>query len=599
MTGIGMTRAWQKISRRKRRMSCAEEKQVRIKFATLAGLDFYFSSKTTLDRHLGSKYIFHMSFLLCPTHQRLLLKLQRRKLVIWSVLLLGIQVLHAQELRHVQVRTTNGDLEGVVSADGKVRTFKGIPYAAPPVGPLRWKPPQPVRSWVGVRSAVDYPPRAIQGRIYSDMVFHDAGPSEDCLYLNIWMPENHPETKLLPVMVWIHGGGFIAGSTSEPRQDAGNLSKKGVMVVSLGYRLGVFGFLALPELTQESEHNASGNYGLLDQVAALKWIQDNIAMFGGDPDNVTIFGQSAGSSSVSALMASPLAKGLFQRAIGESGTMVNPMRPLKPRAEAEAAGMKFAEDAFGTASLETLRGKSAQEILAAALKLPQAYFSPDVDGYFLPTNCLSIYAAGGQSHVPLLAGWNKDEGDSKSYFTNDAPTFENYATRAKARFGSEADAFLKVYSATNDAQARRAARDFSGDLRVGYPTWKWLEMQLAANDSLVFRYEFEQTLPLPADAKPDAEPTSPHSAEIEYVFRVLSSKQLPWRPDDHELSELMASYWSNFAKNGDPNGQGLPPWPVYKSQENYPVMHFKANSDSTPDEHRDRYEFLDHLNFSQ
>ncbi|MGO8837016.1 MAG: carboxylesterase/lipase family protein [Limisphaerales bacterium] len=526
------------------------------------------------------------------------MKLHRQ---IWTLLfglLLGMQALHAQQLRTVQVSTANGVLEGVVSPDGKVRTFKGIPYAAPPVGPLRWKAPQPAPPWTGVRRAVDYGPRAMQGHIYDDMVFHDDGPSEDCLYLNLWMPENPPPTNL-PVMVWIHGGGFIAGSSSEPRQDAGNLSKKGVLVVSLNYRLGVFGFFAHPELTKESGHDASGNYGLLDQVAALKWVKENIAKFGGDPDNVTIFGESAGSSSVSALMASPLARGLFQRAIGESGAMVGTGRPMKSRVEAEQAGVKFAESGLKTTSLEALRALPAGEILKAALKQPQESFRPIIDGYFLPTNCLSIYGGGGQSHVPLLAGWNRDEGSFKSYFTNDAPTVNNYVHRAKARFGTNAEAFLNVYAAATDAEAKRAAQDFAGDRFTGYSTWKWLELQLETGESPVFRYEFDQTLPLPANARPGTEPTAPHACEIEFVFRMLSSKHLPWRPEDREVSELMASYWTNFAKTGDPNGPGLPPWPAYNRQNGYPVMHLGPSPGSTPDRHRGRYEFLEHLGSDQ
>jgi len=251
------------------------------------------------------------------------------KLISLFALLPGM--LQGQQVRTVQLKTADGVLEGAVSADGKVRTFKGIPYAAPPVGALRWKAPQPVVPWSGVRKAVDFPPRAMQGRIYDDMVFHDTGPSEDCLYLNLWMPANPPQARL-PVMVWIHGGGFVAGASSEPRQDAGNLSKKGVLVVSMNYRMGVFGFLAHPALAQESGHHASGNYGLLDQLAALQWVKRNIATFGGDPDNVTVFGESAGSVSVCALMASPLAQGLFQRAIGESGAyFVPPAATIPPR----------------------------------------------------------------------------------------------------------------------------------------------------------------------------------------------------------------------------------------------------------------------------
>jgi para-nitrobenzyl esterase len=519
----------------------------------------------------------------------------RPKWAPWLALLIALPVLDAQPVATVQIRTGNGVLEGVVSADGKVRTFKGIPYAAPPVGALRWKPPQPAAAWPGVRKAVDYAPRAMQGRIYDDMIFHDAGPSEDCLYLNLWMPANSPPETKLPVMVWIHGGGFVAGSSSEPRQDGGNLCKKGVLVVSMNYRMGVFGFLAHPELTAESEHHASGNYGLLDTVAALQWVRQNIATFGGDPDNVTIFGESAGSFAVSALMASPLARGLFHRAIGESGAFFGNTLPARSRVEAENVCVKFAESAFGTITLNELRAKSAQEVLDAALKQPHSDFSPDIDGYFLPADCRAIYSAGEQSHVALLAGWNRDEGSFRSFFKKDEPTVENYVAHAKARFASNAEAFLKQYTATTDAEAKRAAQDLGGDEFIAYSTWKWLELQLQTGGSPVYRYEFDQTLPLPVDAAPGTEPTAPHAADIEFVFRVLSSRKLPWRPEDHEVSELMASYWTNFAKTGNPNGPGLPQWPAYNREDGYPVMHLKAHSESAPDQHRRRYEFLDHL----
>jgi len=529
------------------------------------------------------------------------MKLRLQNWAVLLALLLGLQAVPAQHLRYVQVHTANGVLEGVVSSDDQVCTFKGIPYAAPPVGPLRWKPPQPAPSWTGVRKAIDYGPRPMQGRIFSDMVFRDNGPSEDCLYLNIWMPEHRPPGKL-PVMVWIYGGGFAAGSTSEPRQDGGNLAKKGVLVVSFGYRLGVFGFLALPELTKESEHNASGNYGLLDQIAALKWVKANIATFGGDPDNVTIFGESAGSFSVSALMASPLAQGLFRRAIGESGAFFGDTLRAKPRAEAEAAGVKFAESAFGTTSLGALRALPAEKLLKAALALPWKYFTPDIDGYFLPTNCLSIYAAGQQSHVALLAGWNKDEGNYRDYFTNKPPdwtnmelTVGNYVARAKAHFGANAETFLKLYPATTDAEVERAAQDFAGDQFIGYSTWKWLEMQLQTGKAPVYRYEFDQTLPLPVNARPGTESTAPHASEIEYVFQMLSAKQLPWRPEDRQVSEQMATFWTNFAKTGNPNGPRLPLWPAYNRGDGYQVIHFGVVSVAVPDAHRARYEFLDQL----
>jgi para-nitrobenzyl esterase len=505
----------------------------------------------------------------------------------------------AQQIRYEELRTANGVLEGVISADGKVRTFKGIPYAAPPVGPLRWKPPQPAAPWTGVRKAAEYGPRCMQAPIYADMIFHDAGPSEDCLYLNLWMPAAPAQAKL-PVMVWIYGGGFAAGASSEPRQDGGNLSKKGVLVVSMNYRLGIFGFFSHPELARESGHNASGNYGLMDQLAALQWVKKNIATFGGDPDNVTIFGESAGSFSVSALMASPLAQGLFHRAIGESGAFFGSTLGLKPHAETEAADAKFAAGSLGADSIAELRAKSAdnlmQAVSQAASKDPSRGFAPpNIDGYFLPETVSAIFAAGKQAHVPLLAGWNRDEGSFRAFFGKDSPTAENFRKHAETQFGADAVKFLKLYPAGSDAEAKRSAQDFSGDQFIAYGTWKWLETHRKTGKAAVYRYRFDQTLPFPADPTegPLGEPTAPHASEIEFVFGVLSSRKLPWRPDDRKVSDLMGTYWTNFAKTGNPNGPGLADWAAYASDGRAPVMHFSGDSRATPDNQRERYEFLD------
>ncbi len=534
-----------------------------------------------------------LQFLLTEIKKGAIMKFSVRHFALVAALL-SSAALNAQELRYVQVRTTNGVLEGVVSPDGKVRTFKGIPYAAPPLDSLRWRAPQPSAPWSGVRKAVDYPRRAMQGRIYDDMIFHDDGPSEDCLYLNIWMPENYPATKL-PVMVWIHGGGFVAGSSSEPRQDAGNLCKRGVLVVSLNYRLGIFGFFSLPGLTQESGHNASGNYGLLDQVAALQWVKNNIAAFGGDPDNVTIFGESAGSSSVSGLIASPLAKGLFNRAIGESGAFFR-TTPMRSRVQAEKECSAFADSALGTTSPWDLRKMPADKILDAALKVSREIFSPCVDGYFLSEDCPLVYAAGVQSHIPLLAGWNMDEGNAETLLASDAPTVRNFKARAQKKYGPNTEEFLKLYPAGSDGEAKRSAQDFGGDKSTAFAMWKWLEAHRTTGGSTVYRYEFDKVLPLAADAKPGTEPKAAHACEIEYVFRVLSSRDLPWTKDDYEVSELISSYWTNFAKTGDPNGEGLPRWPAYTNDGNQ-VMHLNSVSGSAPDAHRGRYEFLEKFGF--
>jgi para-nitrobenzyl esterase len=517
---------------------------------------------------------------------------QSRACAILCATLLGMSALSAQALRTSQVKTPDGVLEGVISADGKVRTFKGIPYAAPPVGELRWKAPQPVQSWTGVRKASEYGPRCMQARIFDDMVFHDAGPSEDCLHLNLWMPAN-PAAKKLPVMVWIHGGGFVAGASSEGRQDGGNLSKKGVLVVSMNYRMGIFGFFSHPELDTESGHDASGNYGLLDQVAALQWVKKNIALFGGDPANVTIFGESAGSFSVSALMASPLAQGLFQRAIGESGAYFGTTLDLVPRAKSEKDYLEFAQTALGVTSLDALRAKPASELLEASTKQHKTSFEPNIDGYFLSEDVYSIYAKGQQSHVPLLAGWNADEGSYRSFFEKDEPTAKNYAARASVVFGNNAAAFLKVYPGETDAQAKRSAQDLAGDQFIAYSTWKWIEMHQETAHTPIYRYRFDQAPPA-ADGSA-GEGGAYHSAEIEFVFSVLSSKPLPWKPEDRKLSDLMSTYWSNFAKTGNPNGAGLPQWPAFRKADGYPVMHLRTESRSEPEQNRARYEFLDSL----
>ncbi|HEV2424456.1 MAG TPA: carboxylesterase/lipase family protein [Terriglobia bacterium] len=498
-------------------------------------------------------------------------------------LLLGVSAAAAE-----RVRTDRGMVEGTMSADGKVAVYRGIPFAAPPVGNLRWRAPQPVAKWKGVRKAAEFGARCMQGHVFSDMVFRDDGPSEDCLYLNVWTAAASPKAHL-PVMVWIYGGGFVAGSASEPRQDGGRLAEKGVVVVSFNYRLGVFGFFASAELAKESGHNASGNYGLLDQVAALEWVHRNIAGFGGDPSQVTIFGESAGSFSVSALMASPLARGLFQRAIGESGAFFSATLKTKTLAEAEADDAKFAES-IGAPTLAAMRAKPADELLEAASKRRGPVgFSPDIDGYFLPEDVDAIYAAGKQAPVPLLAGWNRDEVG----FPPATP--EQFKERARKMYGDKADDFLKVFPADTEEQARQSAHDLGRDEFIAYSTWKWVQMQVAV--APVYNYEFDDAPPQPApdssSNKPAPKPSAYHSAEIEFVFEALPSKKLPWRPEDERLSDLMSSYWSNFAKAGNPNGPGLPEWPAYSAAADYPVMHLSFTPHAAPEEQRAQFVFLD------
>jgi para-nitrobenzyl esterase len=498
------------------------------------------------------------------------------------------------QVNPLQIKTTNGEVEGALTNKDQIRAFKGIPFAAPPVGNLRWQPPQPAASWKGIRPAKDFGSHCIQSSGYPDMIFHDPGPSEDCLTLNVWTPAN-AKPGSLPVMVWIYGGGFASGGTSESRQDGQFLATRNVVVVSMNYRLGIFGFFALPGLTAESPHHASGNYGLLDQTAALQWVKSNIAAFGGDPANVTIFGESAGSSSVSAQVASPLAHGLFAKAIGESGGALYGSGPGPlSREDAEKRGAAFAQAAFNTSTLADLRKLSADEILHAATAKttpPPPRFGPDVDGYFMPQPAAEIYAAGKQAHVPLLAGWNADESRGQVLMAKTKPTAASFTQTAQNDFGDNAQRFLALYPATTDDEAFVSAGDYAGDRFIEYSTWRWLEAQVRTGNAPVYRYRLD--LGSPGDKNHEAILGAFHSDDIEYVFNTLDSRpEAVWRPEDRKLADQIGAYWTNFARTGDPNGPGLPEWPIYKPEQ-WQVMHLDANSAAKPDTHRDRYLFLD------
>jgi para-nitrobenzyl esterase len=505
-----------------------------------------------------------------------------------SLLLLGAGFAAGQ----AQVRIESGVVEGTASADGQVQIFRGIPFAAPPVGEWRWKEPQPAAHWEGVRKATEFGPRCMQARIFSDMVFRDAGPSEDCLYLNVWAPKVKPRTKL-PVMVWIYGGGLVAGSTSEPRQDGEHLAHKGVVVVSMNYRLGIFGFYSHPELTAESPHHASGNYGLLDQAAALQWVHQNIAAFGGDPSKVTIFGESAGSFSVCAQLASPLSKDLFRGAIGESSAFFKQTPAADSLAESEKRNAVFAEE-LGFKSIQQLRRADAQRLLDAATKVNNdSRFTPNIDGYFMPASAYEIYSKGRQAHVPLLAGWNRDEGDYKQFFGTEEPTKENYKAKMRQRFGEALPEALKLFPAESQEQMKASAGLLNSADFIAYGTWKWIELHLQTGASAVFRYQFDQAPPAGGDHPDASNPRAYHSAEIEYVFGTLDSKKLPWRAEDYKLSEIVGTYWTNFAKTGNPNGDGTAVWPQYEEKSGYQVIHLLATPRAAGDKQKEQFEFLD------
>lgn len=497
-----------------------------------------------------------------------------------------------------QVKTAGGLVQGMAIADGAIRVFKGIPYAAPPTGSLRWRAPEPVTPWTGVRDASTYGSRCTQGRLFPDIVFTDL--SEDCLTVNLWTPAKAAGDRL-PVMVWIHGGGFQAGAGAEPRHDGEAFARRGIVLVTFNYRLGVFGFLAHPELTRESGRNASGNYGLLDQVAALRWVRDNIAAFGGDPGNVTIFGESAGSFSVSALMATPLARGLFHKAIGQSGAFFTGgggTLALAPLATTEERGAKFAAT-VGAESLAALRERPAADLLAAALKT-QPGFAPNLDGYFLAEDVRTTFEAGRQSHVPLLAGWNKDEMRQAVTMRPQKPTVASFAEDARKRFGEDADAILQAYPASTDAEALEAAAAMASDMFIGQNTWTWIETHLKTGQSPVYRYRFDRQIPIEPGrmvmgvAVTAKDVGARHAGEIEYVFGTLdgSLPKVPWEAADRALSDAMTTYWANFARSGDPNGAGLPAWPRYEDTA-HRLQHLDTAITSAPDALRSRYQALD------
>jgi len=483
-----------------------------------------------------------------------------------------------------QVRVTQGVLEGIDAARPGVRAFLGIPYAAPPVADKRWAPPEPAAAWNGVRDASRFGDRCIQTRPFPDMLFQSAAESEDCLTLSVWTPAKAGER--VPVMVWIHGGGFFSGAGDEQRHDGSALASKGVVLVTINYRLGVLGFLAHPELTAESPRHASGNYGLMDQIAALRWVRDNIAAFGGDPDNVTIFGESAGSFAVSALMASPPAGGLFHRAIGQSGAFFGSAGlSVLPLAAAEARGTDLAA-AVGAASLADLRAIPPAELIAAQGEA-LVRFAPIVDGVVLPEDPWDVFRQGRQHAVPLLAGWNSAE------IKLPPTTVAAFEARLQATYPDDLAAARAVYPARDDREARASAIALASDNFTAYSTWKWLELHTATGGVPVFRYLFDQPMPTEAGPPADDDPGAAHAMDIEYVFETLDSRHLAWRDEDRRVADLTATWWTNFAKRGDPNGAGLPQWPAWRADGEGRVMRINANAAAEPEGHRARYEFLD------
>jgi para-nitrobenzyl esterase len=513
-----------------------------------------------------------------------------------------------------RVTIANGTLDGVIEKSG-IRAFKGIPFAAPPVGELRWKEPQPVKNWQGVRKADKFGPMAMQRAVFGDMNFRSEGMSEDCLYLNVWTPAKSTKEKL-PVLVYFYGGGFMAGDGSEPRYDGENMAQKGIVALTVNYRLGVFGFMAHPELTKESGKNASGNYGLLDQLAALRWVQQNIAAFGGDPKKVTIAGESAGSSSVCAQMASPLSKDLISAAIGESGSLLS-LLPATTLAQAEELGVNFAK-LTGATTLSDLRAMPAEKLLEATANPESPRFRPIVDGYFLPKSAIAIFQAGEQARVPLLAGWNSEEMNYRSILGEEAPTPENYKKAVEKLFGEHADKVLKLYPASTQEQVTQSATAIAGDRFTGYSTWKWIDVHSKTSGKPVYRYFYTRPRPPMTPEMGDAAPGlaggvvrgtdaeamkvppaqgAVHSAEIEYAMGNLSTNRVyAWTPEDYKVSQVMQEYFANFIKLNNPNGKNLPEWPAISVGKPVQVMHIDVKSGAKPDQQQERFLLLEQTN---
>ena len=488
-----------------------------------------------------------------------------------------------------RVSVTGGVIEGITADDPSIRLFQGIPFAAPPVGELRWRPPAPVIAWDGVRKADSWGDRCMQGQMFGGpLVSREKSMSEDCLYLNVWTPALTANDKL-PVLVVFHGGGFAAGSGSEPRTDGEWVARQGIVVVAPNYRLGLFGFMAHPALSAESGGKGSGNYGLLDQVAALEWVRDNIAAFGGDPNNVTINGESAGSLSVNALMASPLSKHLVHKAIGQSGAFFESpsgSMALKPLAEKEQDGVRFAAS-IDAASLAELRARPAEELLAAVMATGGWGYSPGLDQHILPEPVAAYYANGEQARIPLLAGWNSSELGMTVALNPQKPTAESFAAQLAKEFGEDAKEAAAVYPTPDSAATMQSAADLESDLFIAYSTWKWIETHVETARAPVYRYRFDRVMP----DDPASVFGALHAVDIEYAFNTLDSKPAPWRAEDREVARLMATAFANFVKTGDPNGEGVPEWPEFGASGE--VMYFDTDSRSGPEEFRDRYEFLD------
>ena len=533
-------------------------------------------------------------------------------------------------MAQTQVKTAEGILEGKDLSGIKV--FKGVPFAAPPVGNLRWKTPQPAKHWDGVREAKEYGPNPMQEPLFGDMNFGTKVNSEDCLYLNIWTPAKTMKEHL-PVLIYFNGGGLMAGSGSEARYAGDAMARKGIISITANYREGIFGFFAHPQLSKETTYKGSGNYGFMDQVAAIKWVKDNIEAFGGDPNRITIVGESAGSMSVSALMASPLCQGLFAQAMGSSGSVMGFKKVLTLK-EAEQKGVEMAQNIVAQmvgktdktkgkaskkkapkADIDMLRNLPAEELLKlASVKSRPMY---NIDGYFFVEQPEETFAKGNQTKVPLLVGGNNQEMTPWAVLMGKQPTVENLKAGAKATFGEEnIDELFRLYGITTDKDVlEQPGVNLASDIFLDYSTWKWGNMHKLTSGQPVYRYRYCHPRPAMAikgkvaalaggviDAKEGEAPApqdkgAVHSADIEYAMGTLPTNRVyDWQPADYMISDIFSQYYINFVKTGNPNGLGLPEWPSTNGKAIAPVLQIDENTVVKTDAQMEkRYEFIDQL----
>jgi para-nitrobenzyl esterase len=492
-----------------------------------------------------------------------------RRITIAALLALVAGAAQAQEAPAVRVEggrlagalASSGAASGGAARDGVAR-YLGVPFAAPPVGDARWQAPRRAPRWAGVRRAAAFGARCMQLPLYRDMAFRSPPSSEDCLYLNVWAPAAQAgRAAKLPVLFYIHGGGFQAGDGSEKRYDGAALAARGMVVVTANHRLGVFGFLAHPELTAQGHKQGTGNFGLLDQAAALDWVRRNVAAFGGDPARITVAGESAGSMSVSALMASPLTRRHIAGAIGESGALIGLIAPM-PLPAAEAQGAAFAM-ALGAPTLAALRALPADRLLAAQGAAAQR-FSPTIDGRMLVEPVEATFAAGRQAKVPLIVGTNSQEADARAVLGNAAPTVANYRAALARLYGDQAEAVAARYPAADDAQVVAAATALASDRFLGWPSWRWFDLHRRSG-APTWLYEYRRVRPRALDdasGRP-APWGAVHSAEIEYALANLDTNPAyAWTDEDRSVSRVMSGYWAAFVTTGRPDAPGLPHWPA-------------------------------------